>query len=109
MQVTIAIKTVEQKFAGGTVGGNWIIDVAQASDPATVIQHYEGAAPSTTVELTEGDTVVIRGHREDAGGMILGPVATTQYQVGEDLAPIDVANTISAVATPGTRGGGARR
>jgi hypothetical protein len=103
MQVTISINSTEVKFPGGTVGGSWRIELALATDPAAIVNEYEGAAPSSTFDLTEGDTYVIRGVRLDAAGAVLGPIATTQYTVGEDLVPIDVANTISAVASPGTR------
>ena len=103
MQVTVTIRTVEQKFPGGTVGGSYRIDLALASDPSTITHNYEGPAPSATFDLPEGETYVIRGAREDAAGGILGPVAAGQYTVGEDLVPIDIANTISAVATPAAR------
>ena len=42
MQVTVTIRTVEQQFARGTVGGNWRIELAPAADPATIIKEYEG-------------------------------------------------------------------
>ncbi len=104
MQVTVTVKVVEQKFPGGTVGGEWRIDVSPADDPGTVAESYHGAAPSATFDLTEGDTVILRGTRLDAGGGVLGPIVTSQYTVGEDLVPIDVASSITATASPGTRG-----
>lgn len=103
MQVTVAIKTIEQKFAGGTVGGDWRIELALASDPGVVMFESESPNPSANFDLTEGDVYVIRGVRLDAGGQVIGPIATTQYTVGEDLVPIDVANSISAVSSPSTR------
>jgi hypothetical protein len=106
MQVTVTIKSSEQQFVGGTIGGDWLIEIAQASDPNTVINQYEGPNPSTTFELNEGDTLQIRGVRLDAAGAPLGPVAVAQFEVGSDLVPIDIANSISAVSTPATRSGG---
>jgi hypothetical protein len=103
MQVTITIKTVESKFPGGTVGGNYRIQLAMASDPSTVVDEYDGPNPSYTTDLNEGDVYVFRGARLDAADNVLGPIATVQYTVGEDLVPIDVAGSISASATPGTR------
>jgi hypothetical protein len=105
-QVTVQIKTVEQKFVGGTVGGDWRIELALASDPATIVHEYEGSAPSANFDLTDNtppDTYVVRGVRLDASGVVLGPIISTQYTVGEDLAPIDVANTISVVTAAPTR------
>lgn len=103
MQVTVTIKTLEQQFAGGTVGGDWLIETALAADPATIVQDYSGPNPSTTFDLTEGETYVIRGVRLDAADEVLGPVATAQFTVGSDLVPIDVANSISAVSSPVSR------
>jgi hypothetical protein len=100
MQVTVTINVVESKFAGGTVGGDWLIEAALASDPSTVTNNYEGPNPSTTFDLPEGQVYVVKGTRLDAGGSALGPVATTQFTVGEDLVPIDVANSITVVSTP---------
>ena len=99
-QVTVQIKTVEQKFVGGTVGGDWRIELALASDPSTIVHEYEGASPTANFELADStppDTYVVRGSRLDAAGVNLGPIISAQYTVGEDLAPIDVANTISVV------------
>ena len=103
MQVTVTIKALEQQFVGGTVGGDWRIELALASDPGTVVQDHEGPSPSATFELPEGETYNIRGVRLDAGGGTLGPVATAQFTVGEDLVAIDVANSISAVSSPVSR------
>jgi len=41
MQVTISIRTTEQKFAGGTVGGDWRIELSLSSDPATIAEEYQ--------------------------------------------------------------------
>jgi hypothetical protein len=103
MQVTVTIKTVEQRYPGGTVGGDWRIELALASDPGVVTDEYDGAAPSATFDLPEGEVYVIRGTRKDAAGAVLGPIASLQYTVGEDLVPIDVAASISVAASPGTK------
>jgi len=104
MQVTVTVRTVQQQFAAGTVGGNWRIEVATAADPGTVVTDYEGPNPSATFDLTEGTTYALKASRLDiAGGAILGPVATTQFTAGSDLVPIDVADTISAVSSPAAR------
>jgi hypothetical protein len=108
MQVTVTVRTLEAKFPGGTVGGNWRIELAEAADPATVTDEYEGAAPNYTFDLPEGTTYVIRGARLDAASAMLGPIATAQFTVGEDLVPIDVANTVSAVSSPTKRASDAK-
>lgn len=105
MQVTITIRTAEAKFPGGTVGGDWRIELALASDPATVAEEYEGASPSATFDLVEGTAYSVRGVRLDAGGAVIGPVASDQFTVGDDLVPLDVASTISVVSTPTRRTG----
>jgi hypothetical protein len=100
MQVTVTIKTLEQKFPGGTIGGDFRIELALASAPADVMDSYEGPNPSANFDLPESDppdTYVVRGCRLDAGGGVIGPIATTQYTVGEDLVPLDVATSISVV------------
>jgi hypothetical protein len=99
MQVTITIKTTQAKFPGGTVGGNWRIELLLASD-GSLDKEYEGPTPSANFDLVESTVYNLRGYRLDAGGAMLGPVATDQYTVGEDLVPLDIANTISAVSTP---------
>ena len=71
----------------------------------SVDKEYEGPTPSASFDLVEGTVYNLRGYRLDAGGSMLGPVAVDQYTVGEDLVPLDVANTISAVSTP-TRAAG---
>lgn len=107
MQVTVTIKTLEQKFPGGTIGGDFRIELAMASDPATAVDSYEGPNPSANFTLADNeppDTYVVRGCRLDAGGSVIGPIATTQYTVGEDLVPLDVASSISVVSVlSGTR------
>jgi len=60
MQVAI---TVENKFPGGTLAGNWHIDLALSSDPGTVTDSYEGASPSHTFDLPEGAAYNARGMR----------------------------------------------
>jgi hypothetical protein len=107
MQVTITIKTVQNKFPGGTVGGNWRIELMTAADPNTVVLEYEGAAPSTNFDLTEGDVWNVRGYRVDPAGGTLGPVATDQFTVGADLVPLDVADTITVTSMPARRAGSA--
>ena len=96
MKVSVTIKSQEVKFPGGTVGGQWHIDVAEAAKPGDVVLDYEGPAPSTEFDLTDGTTYIIRGYRLDAADATLGPVVTTQFTAGEDLVPIDVAESISA-------------
>jgi hypothetical protein len=103
MQVTVTIRTVEQQFAGGTVGGNFRIEVAAAADPGTIVNEYEGAGPSTEFDLEDGETYIARGVRLDAGGATLGPVAVLQFTAGADLVAIDVADTISATSSPAAR------
>ena len=103
MQVTVTIRSIEQKFPGGTVGGEWRITISPAADPGNITAEYVGAAPSTVFDLPEGEAFMIHGARLDAGGETLGPIIMAQFTVGEDLVPIDVANSISAVSMPGTR------
>lgn len=106
MQVTVTIKTTEQKFPGGTIGGDFRIELALASDPATVVLNYDGPNPSANFDLpdnTPPDTYVVRGCRLDAAGAVIGPIATTQYSVGEDLVPLDVASSISVVSVLGAK------
>lgn len=107
MQVTVTIKTLEQKFPGGTIGGDFRIELALASAPADVMDSYEGPSPSANFDLPDGvdppDTYVVRGCRLDAGGSVIGPIATTQYTVGEDLVPLDVASGISVVTVLGSK------
>ena len=111
-QVTVTIKTVEQKFPGGTVGGDWRIEMALASDPSTAVESYEGANPSANFDLADSDppdTYVVRGCRLDAAGVVIGPIVTDQYTVGEDLVPVDVAQGISVVTSaPGRKPAGKR-
>jgi|SRR6516162_11411428 hypothetical protein len=110
MQVTITIRSTQQKFPGGTVGGSWHIDLANAADPASIINEYEGASPSTVFDLTEGDVLIARGFRLDVAGATLGPIATDQFTVGQDLVVLDVAQSVSENSTPARRAGpGARR
>jgi hypothetical protein len=115
MQVVVTINAVEEKFAGGTVGGDWRIEMALASDPGAVVHSYEGVNPSTSFDVAESsppDTYIVKGMRLDAGGSIIGKIATTQYTVGEDLVPIDVAGSISVstpVVAPVAGRGGSRR
>jgi hypothetical protein len=108
MQCTVSINVVEQQFAGGTVGGQWRIEVSPADDPGSIAHEYEGPAPSANFDLPEGETFIIRGVRLDATDAVLGPVASTQYTVGEDLVPLDVADSISVAASPARRSGEAR-
>jgi hypothetical protein len=104
MQVAVTINTVLGKFAGGTVGGNWRIEVATAADPNTVVDEYEGPASSANFDLVEGEVMNVRGYRLDAGGATLGPVATDQFTVGQDLVQLPVADTISVTSSPTRRG-----
>jgi hypothetical protein len=103
MQVTVTIKTSQQQYPGGTVGGDWRLEAALASDPGSLTNEYEGPNPSTTWDLTDGETYNFRGVRLDAGGAVLGPVATAQFVVGSDLVEIDVANAIIAASSPVSR------
>jgi hypothetical protein len=96
MKVSISIKSQEMKFPGGTVGGQWHIDVALAATPGEIVFDHEGASPSAEFDLTDGETYIARGYRLDAGDATLGPVVTTQFTAGEDLVPIDVAESITA-------------
>ena len=54
MQVTVTIRTTPNKFAPGTVGGNWRIELMLSSDPGTIAYEYEGPSPSANFDLTEG-------------------------------------------------------
>jgi hypothetical protein len=102
MQVTVTIKTTEQKFPGGTVGGDFRIELSPASDPATIAFEYDGPNPSANFDLPDNDppdTYLVRGMRLDAGGAVIGPIATTQYSVGEDLVPLDIATSVSVVSS----------
>ena len=106
MQVTVSIKTIEQKFPGGTVGGDWRIEMALANDPGTVVFSYEGVNHTTNFDLPDSEppeTYVVRGTRLDAGGTVIGPIVTTQYTVGEDLVPLDVAQSISVTSSAPAR------
>jgi hypothetical protein len=96
MKVSITIKSQEVKFPGGTVGGQWHIDVARAATPGDVEFDYEGPSTSAEFDLQDGVAYIARGYRLDAADATLGPVAQTQFTAGEDLVPIDVAETISA-------------
>ena len=111
MQVTVAINSVQQKFPGGTVGGNWHVEVSLASDPATIVDQYEGPNSSANFDLTDGATYIGRAYRLDAGGVTqLGPVVTDQFVVGADLVPIDVAASLTVTSAPARRTGpGAHR
>jgi hypothetical protein len=101
MQVAITIKAVENKFPGGTLAGNWHLELALSSDPSTITDSYEGASPSHTFDLPEGAAYNARGMRLAADGTTpLGPVVSTQFAVGEDLVAIDVASSISAGVLP---------
>jgi hypothetical protein len=55
MQVAITVRTVENKFPGGTLAGNWDIDLALSSDPGTITDSYEGASPSHTATGADAD------------------------------------------------------
>jgi hypothetical protein len=109
MQVTVNIKTASQQYPGGTVGGDWRIEAALASDPGTVAAEYEGPNPSATFDLTEGETYNLRAVRLDAGGAVLGPVATAQFVVGSDLVEIDVANAVIAISSPVSKAKAAKK
>jgi hypothetical protein len=101
MQVTVTIKTVEEKFPGGTIGGDFRIELALANDPGVIADNYEGPNSSANFDLPDSDppdTYVVRGCRLDAGGAVIGGIVTTQYTVGEDLVPMDVADSISVVS-----------
>ena len=100
MQVTVTVNTQQAQFAGGTVGGDWLITAALATDPATVTNTQQGPNTSVTWDLKDGDTYIFKALRYDATGNAIGPVATLQFVVGSDLVAIDVANTISASSTP---------
>jgi hypothetical protein len=108
MQVTVTIKTTEQKFPGGTIGGDFRIELAPASDPGSIFDSYEGPNASANFDLPDSeppDTYVVRGCRLDAGGAVIGPIASTQYTVGSDLVALDVAASISVTSVPGSKKG----
>ena len=85
-------------------------DLALASDPASIVNEYEGASPSAVFELNEGDVMIARGFRMDVAGATLGPIASDQFTVGQDLVVLDVAQSVSESSTPARRAGpGARR
>lgn len=111
MQVTVTVRSKEQQFVGGTVGGNWRIEIALADEPGSVLLEYEGAGSSSTFDVNAGDTYIARGMRLDAADGVLGPIVSTQFVAGEDLVPIDVADSISVVSSPAARtpAKGARR
>lgn len=106
MQVTISINALSQKFASGTVAGDWHIEVATAAEPGTIADSYDGPAPSTNFNLAEGEVYTIKSWRKDGSGSVLGPISVEQYTVGEDLITIQVADSTEEVATPGTRAAG---
>ena len=97
MRVTITIGTEEGKFAGGTMAGNWRIDAVQGT---TVAFEYEGADPTTDFDMPEAQTYTLRGARLDDGGKVLGVPVELGYTVGEDLAVISVASSLSVKAWP---------
>jgi hypothetical protein len=99
MNVTISIRTTPNKFPGGTVGGDWHLELALASDPGTVTDQYDGASPSANFDLPEGATYNVRGYRQDGTGAPLGGVATDQFTVGDDLVTLDVAESIATATT----------
>jgi hypothetical protein len=103
MQVTVTINPVQKKFPGGTVGGNWHIEVALASAPATIVDQYEGPNSSANFDLTEAATYIGRGYRLDAAGATLGPIVTDQFVVGADLVSLDVAATMTVTSAPTRR------
>ena len=103
MQVTVTINTQQSQFVGGTVGGDWTITAALANAPAQITNNYQGPNTSVTWDLTDGATYVFNAQRLDASENPIGPVATLQFVVGSDLVAIDVANTLTASSTPGTR------
>jgi len=85
-------------------------DLALASDPSTIVNEYEGVSPSSSFELNEGDVMIARGYRIDPAGATLGPIASDQFTVGQDLVVLDVAQSVSESSTPVRRAGpGARR
>jgi len=98
MQVTVTIRTVPNKFVAGTIGGNWRIELMLSSDPGTIANEYEGPSASANFDLPEGTPYNVRGYRVDGGGATLGPVASDQFTVGDDLVTIDVADTISTAS-----------
>jgi len=95
MQVTVTIRTTPNKFPGGTVGGEWRIELMRASDPSVILHQYEGPSPSANFDLVDGEAYNVRAYRTDAGDATLGPVITDQFTVGDDLVTLDVADSIS--------------
>jgi hypothetical protein len=101
MQVVITIRTSQSQFPGGTVGGNWRIELSLPSDPPSVVLDYEGPSASANFDLQDGEIYNARGYRLDAAGEPLGPIATTQFTAGSDVVTLDVAGSISgATAMP---------
>ena len=97
MKVTVAISGEEQKFPGGTMGGNWRIDAVQGT---TIAFEYEGPETTTIFDMPEGQTYTLRGARLDDTGNVLGVAVELGYTVGEDLAKLWVAGALSVKASP---------
>jgi len=97
MQVTVTIATQSGRFAAGTVGGDWHIQLSKPSDPpGTITVEYAGPSPSANFDLTEGEVYNARGFRADASGNVLGPVVSDQFTAGADVVTLSVAESISA-------------
>jgi hypothetical protein len=95
MLVTIAIGSTPQKFAAGTVGGDWSMEL-RLSGTATVVNQYRGPQPTASFDLVEGQAYDVRASRLDGNGAIIGPVETYTFVAGSDLVSVDVADSVSA-------------
>ena len=99
MKVTVSVITREQ-FAGdhvlrpGTVGGDWLIQVQDLTDPEIELGRYQGSKTVATFDLPQGQDVQVRAVRLDDQGEPIGPMAVLQYTVGDPALPIDVADRI---------------
>jgi hypothetical protein len=98
MKVSVTIGAEQGKFVGGTTAANWRIE---AQSGGTVAFEYdEGTEPTTDFDMPEGQTYALRGWRMDANHQVLGEIASMEYSVGEDLAVIWVATSLTAKAAP---------
>ncbi len=77
-QVLVKINTVVTEHPTGTVGGDWLISVGNGED----IFEYIGAEPEHVFELEAGGYVV-KAHRFDSDGNVIGAVLYKQFKVFE--------------------------
>jgi len=104
MLCNIVINTTSEQFPGGTVAGDWHIDASLAGSSGTPPDNvYEGTSPSTTFDLTDGETFVVNGYRLDAGGNPLGSVVSAQFVVKPDMVAIDVAGSLTVTPVTSAR------